>query len=279
MNYELLDILGTGKFGEVWRGAHKSTGEIVAIKKEFTESKCAMIKHEATVLHYLYSRGCKQIPLLYWFGIVQESPSIVMTYYEETLDDYATHTNMSKIICGNFMIQMIRIIKSIHEQSILHRDIKPHNFMLKGGQLFLIDFGLSAVYVDDENRHRPPNPPSTAILGTPKYVSIHIHDGLDPSRRDDLMSIGYIYMYLACGKRLPWENIPYNAEHHRDYDETHILHYKNQERKHRKMWDQVNEYCRIIGPEISQYMEKVYSLKYEDRPEYEVLQSVMHLGE
>jgi serine/threonine protein kinase len=272
MNYELQELLGQGQFGEVWRSVCRKTNEVVAIKKEFPDSPCKMLKHETTVLHYLYLRGCRQIPLVYWFGIHEESPTLVMSYYECSLDQYAGKTNMSKELCNTFMIQMIRILKSIHEQSIIHRDIKPQNFMCKSNdQLCLIDFGLSSVFMDDKLQHHDPKPPIATILGTPKYISVNLHDGLDPSRRDDLISAGYIYIYLACGRHLPWENITYDRDQSALYEENHIMHYKNQERKHRKLWAQMETYCKIIGSEILEYMQNVYSLEYDELPKYNTL--------
>jgi len=271
MNYEFLEKLGEGKFGEVWRGQHKKTGEYVAIKQEFSDAPCKMLKHESIILHYLYMNGCNKIPLIYWYGLHEDLPTLIMTHYDISLEQCPPAITLSKVSCYKIMCQMIRIIQSIHQNHIIHRDIKPQNFMMKGDKLYVIDFGLASVFVDDKNCHHPAKPAISTILGTPKYVSVNIHDGLDPSRRDDLISVGYIYMYLACGLHLPWERIPYNASESEAYEENHILHYKNQERKHRKSWTSMQEYCTIIGKELVEYMRILYSMEYADTPDYNTL--------
>jgi len=283
MNYEILEHIGTGKFGDVWSGFHVRTGEKVAIKRELQNNDYKMLKHEATVLHYLYSQGCRRIPLIYWFGLQEDCPVLIMTHYDITLDEYAKDKNMTKELCNSYTKQMIYLVQCIHNHSILHRDIKPENFMFKGDVLHLIDFGLASVL--DDKDHRKDNisdsPDSESVAkeffnGTPKYASFYIHSGLKASRRDDLISTGYIYMYLSCGRRLPWENIPYHREKEESclYPQNHLLHYKNEERKHRKSWDKIQQYCNIIGSEILEYMSIVYSLKDTDIPNYSKLMSI-----
>lgn len=275
MNYDYIEKLGEGKFGEVWKGQHKRTNEIVSIKIESPDTPNKMLKHETTVLHYLYSNRCKTVPLIYWYGAVDESPTLIMTYYTTTLLQYVEQTRMTKELCNSIMRQMIRSIQAIHKLSILHRDLKPEHFMFHEDQdpksLHLIDFGLSTVFMDEKHEHVAEKPPTTTILGTPKYISVFLHDGLDPCRRDDLISIGYIYMYLACGQSLPWMQIRYQRDKEHptpEYPDHNILHYKNQERKALKSWTQLEKYCTIIGPEILNYMQYLHTLQYLDTPDY-----------
>jgi serine/threonine protein kinase len=283
MKYECLEKLGEGKFGQVWRGKHKWTNEIVSIKIESSDTPYKMLKHETTVLHYLHSQKCTNIPLVYWYETINSCPTLVMTYYSMTLLQYIENITLSKEQCAIIMRQMISIVKSIHQLSILHRDLKPEHFMMyekneNEQSLHLIDFGLSTVFMDDNLEHMVEKPPTTNIIGTPKYISIHLHDGLDPSRRDDLITLGYIYIYLACG-RLPWAQIAYQREKEYpepEYPDWHILHYKNQERKALKSWTQIEQYCKIIGSEIFAYMQYVYSLQYSETPDYTLLLSFFH---
>lgn len=168
------------------------------------------------------------------------------------------------------MIQMIDILDTIHSNSILHRDIKPDNFMLRDNNtsIVLIDFGLSTVYVDDTKKPIPLSKnQSTTILGTPKYVSIHVHAGFDPGRRDDLISIGYIWMSLENNGYLPWENINTNTISDYLYPEIHILHYKNRERARLKSWTVFKEYS--LSTMTRNYLEATYALEYIECPRYE----------
>jgi serine/threonine protein kinase len=271
LQYDISDKLGKGKFGEVWGGINRQTGEKVAIKVESANSPRKMLKHETSILHYLYSQGCNKVPLVYWYGMHEDSPTLIMTCYDITLDEYSKNRTMTKDICNSCAKQMIDLVKSVHSHSILHRDIKPQNFMFKGNELYLIDFGLASS-IDDNSSNKEPKF-NIMFNGTPKYVSVYVHHGLEEARRDDLISIGYIYLYLSCGRRLPWENIPHDREKEDiyQYPQNHILHYKNEERKHRKSWDQLKQYCAIVGNGFLEYMQNLYELEDTATPNYSQL--------
>lgn len=120
--------------------------------------------------------------------------------------NYANYTN--NIL--KYMITMVEIIEKIHDRSVIHRDIKPENFMISQIQtqdydvtkkIHIIDFGLSRIYMKD-GAHIP-NKPNSSIVGTMRYISTHIHEGNVYSRRDDIISILYVIIYLLKGK-LPW---------------------------------------------------------------------------
>ena len=60
--YDVLSEIGRGKFGLVFKGIRKKDQEFVAIKIESAENAHKILKHEAFMIHYLQTRGCKQIP-------------------------------------------------------------------------------------------------------------------------------------------------------------------------------------------------------------------------
>ena len=118
-----------------------------------------------------------------------------------------------------YMITMVEIIEKIHEKGVIHRDIKPENFMIADSKtqtqdhestkkLNIIDFGLSRIYIKD-GAHIP-NKLNSSIVGTMRYISTHIHEGNVYSRRDDIISILYVIIYLLKG-RLPWCGLKKNA--------------------------------------------------------------------
>ena len=55
------------------------------------------------------------------------------------------------------------------------------------------------------NQHIPIKVDKQSILGTPNFISLHVHNKIEPSRRDDMVSLGYIWLNLLLGF-LPWEN-------------------------------------------------------------------------
>ena len=69
--YSISDeILGQGNFGIVLKGQNKKSGINVAIKMGRHNSNINIIKHETTILNYLYANGCRNIPIVYWYQFV-----------------------------------------------------------------------------------------------------------------------------------------------------------------------------------------------------------------
>lgn len=93
---------------------------------------------------------------------------------------------------------------------MLHRDIKPDNFVIgcqedaEVGKNFIriLDFGLSRDYVQSNGRNHIPETQGRELVGTVRYVSIRVHDGVEQSRRDDVEAIGHVLIYFL--KPLPW---------------------------------------------------------------------------
>jgi serine/threonine protein kinase len=160
---------------------------------------------------------------------------------------------------------MIRILYQVHEAGVVHRDIKPQNFMLRDDVVFLIDFGLSSVYVNAEFRgHLPAKPDQEHILGTPKYVSLHVHDGKDASRRDDLISVGYVWLFLLLGGKLPWDSVESSSSSSSSFPSHHIRHDANVERRRQKQ--QLSRV--VLHSPLGKYLEAVYRLEFDERPPY-----------
>ena len=98
---------------------------------------------------------------------------------------------------------MIKRVETLHSKYLLHRDIKPDNFMLdKNKMLCLIDFGLCKRY--DHNGRHIEEKQITSMIGSANFVSLNVHKGVEPSRRDDVVSCIYIILYLFLGGDLPW---------------------------------------------------------------------------
>ena len=104
---------------------------------------------------------------------------------------------------------MIDRIEFVHSKKIIHRDIKPDNFVmgrcLKSHIVYILDFGLSKEYWSFTHKRHIPFIKGKKLTGTARYDSINALSSCEQSRRDDLESIGYIIMYFIRGN-LPWQD-------------------------------------------------------------------------
>lgn len=267
--YIIDSNIGKGQFGSIYKGYHKKTRELVAIKLEKTNSPIKLLKNETTILNYLSNNGSLNIPQVHWYGVFTNVTCLVMTLFEISLYDFIKSKDLSIEQIKKIVIKSIEILENIHHSFVIHRDIKPQNFMIKNGELFIIDFGFSTFYIDDNKNHLPNkenNIENCNIIGTPKYISLNIHNGITPSRRDDLISLGYIFIFLLY-KDLPWDNFPI-FENKNNYEEIHVLHPKNQYIKQLKQIETLKKQENSIHQFIYYYIKYCYSLKYNEEPNY-----------
>jgi hypothetical protein len=250
--YVILNEIGRGKFGIVYKGEHVKHRTPVAIKMEPTTSECNTIKYEATILNYLYNNGCRVIPSVLWYGIYRDYKCLTMDYYNQTIQKYLQYAKTKYVgspidylkLVMKLVTNMVGILEQIHKHQIIHRDIKPDNFMLKGGDLHIIDFGIASAISNMEEIDREPT--RDTVIGSPKYISHFVHQGYEPMYRDDLISVGYCLFDFLLGS-LPWSNISVSAysslanNTQQVYPEIHILHEKNQIRKKWKEWKNIEK--------------------------------------
>ena len=263
--YKILSKIGEGKFGNVYSGLYEKKNENVAIKVENKNAEIKLLKHETAILNYIYGKGSKNTPFVYYYGLYKNHPTLIIPLYDCSIDQWF---KKYKKPMNSWIIKIIDILNVIHDLGVIHRDIKPQNFMIRHESVFLIDFGLSTIFVDNDFKHVPENKTDT-ILGTPKFISIHIHNGYYPSRRDDVISLMYIYLHFQCNEHLIWEDVQEINENN-NYSPMHILHSKNIKRK--KLKEHLQEHFENLENSIEkQIFHYLYRLKYEERPHYQWL--------
>ena len=106
--------------------------------------------------------------------------------------------------------QLLERVQHMHEMHYIHRDIKPDNIMMGLGEhsntVFMIDFGLTRLVIDPKTGKHIPFIGMKNLIGTCRYVSVNSHKGFELSRRDDLITLGYVMINLIKGS-LPWQGI------------------------------------------------------------------------
>jgi len=298
--YVLCNEIGRGQFGIVYKGEHVKHRTPVAIKMEHTNQSLNTIKYETTILNYLYSNGCRVIPAVLWYGIYGDYKCLTMDYYNQTVDQYIALVRtkyagspidyLKQII--KILMNMVNILAEVHKHQIIHRDIKPDNFMLKNGEIHLVDFGIAISVLSTEDINKEPY--RDTIIGSPKYVSYHVHQGYEPMYRDDLISVGYCFFYFT-NNELPWSNIPPldNMGSQTGSSELHLLHEKNLFRKKGKQWSNIeaimHQYIEKWGDNydpqykqvytnIYEYFSLCYGLQIHETPYYDELYRVLQMS-
>jgi len=288
--YAIEKIIGRGSFGVVYKGHHIKTLDCVAIKTEHVDNKMKILKHEAYILNHLYRNGCRCISPIYYYGLCSQHLCLVMNFFHKTLEDYmkehlvydVSAVQENRKLLHKVMTKMLDIIENIHCRNIVHRDLKPPNFMLDShNNIYLIDFGMATTFLSPETgKHIEDNVSSSSsggrelLLGNPLYMSYNLYQGYEPVRRDDLISIGYMYLYFINSK-LPWSHIPASSLCPVIEGETlpilHVNHWKNQYYKQQKCWDSLYNTLLQYDDPIMDYMRYCYRLGFETNPNYQGL--------
>lgn len=238
-NYTLIQPLGQGRFGNVYIAQKKDDKTYIALKLEDMDSEFNTIQHEAYILHKLFKNKVQDIPSLHWYSTDDPWRFLTTTLYEgDCLQDMYDTMEWDEVT--HWFECAVNTVQSIHKAGIVHRDIKPKHFIQEPDKTWkLIDFGLAGLLDTNMNGEVGQN-----IFGTPKYMSIWIHQGYPPTRRDDMMSLVYIFvdLYMKCHHniRLPW--LQPNAYTHElktpsEFNRIHIHHPYNRILKHCKEWD------------------------------------------
>jgi hypothetical protein len=202
--YRVLEVLGAGGMGVVYKAVHRLMERVVALKvinqlltarPGFVERFRREVKAAARLAH----------------------PNIVTAYDAEEAGgthflvmEYVIGTNMDREVARrgplpvreacDLVRQAALGLQHAYERGMVHCDIKPHNLLLTpGGQVKILDFGLARIV--DEGSGEAPSLASGTFVGTPDYVAPE--QARDPGRADiraDIYSLGCTLYHLLSGK-------------------------------------------------------------------------------
>ncbi|QFY13164.1 protein kinase [Nonomuraea phyllanthi] len=198
--YVLLDEIGAGGMGTVWRARHRDTQEIVAVKL----LRDGLAGDQDLVLRFVQERNVMRtlrhpnIVTVRDFVIEGERLALVMDLVEG--GDLRTLLRQRDTLppaeAAQLMAQVADALATAHAAGIVHRDIKPGNVLIDGatGQVRLTDFGVARIV------HGPGLTRTTSIIGTPVYLSPEVADGNAPTPAVDVYALGLILYELLAGR-------------------------------------------------------------------------------
>ncbi|CAF0802552.1 unnamed protein product [Rotaria sp. Silwood1] len=263
--FEILKRLGSGSFGEVFLAKDMTTNLLCAIKTERSDSKHPQLRIEQQI--FLRMENCTGYPSM--IALIEEKGFIIlaMDLLGPSLEDLLNfcQRKFSKKTVLMLIDQAILRIQHMHEQSLIHRDLKPDNFLMgrkqKANILHVIDFGLCKQYRDPITRIHIPLAYGKNLTGTARYASIYTHQGCEQSRRDDLESLIYILIYLSRGE-LPWMGI--KASDKRKKYELIAM---------KKMNITSNELFKNLPKQYKTIYHYIRSLTFNEKPDYVYIRS------
>jgi hypothetical protein len=202
-HYEILEILGVGGFGIVFRAFDEVLERVVAVKvlapqmaatsparKRFLREarSSAQVRHEQIVQVY----AVEEQPL----------PYLVMEFIPgETLQQRLDRTGpLETVEVVQIGRQIAEGLAAAHSKGLIHRDIKPGNILIESGpdlHVKLTDFGLARA-VDDASMTQ-----SGIVAGTPMFMAPEQAKGESLDHRADLFSLGSV-LYTMCSGRPPF---------------------------------------------------------------------------
>ena len=280
-NFVLLHLIGKGSFGQIYISYNMRDNIAVSIKKEIKiPQKVPQLKTESKVYQTLLNINAEDItgakpfnqdevqgvPKFYGVGELTDSYYLIMEFLGPNLLELFEYCGCHKFTISTvclLALQILNRIENIHKHYYIHRDIKPENFLIgmeeKANIIYLIDFGLSKRYKNPKTHQHIPYREGRSLSGTARYVSINMHLGIEQSRRDDLESIGYLFVYFLKGA-LPWQGLKNGNRYNRIME--------------KKLQIPTEILCYGLPEEIIFYLNYCKSLRFEDRPDYDYLRGL-----
>ena len=217
--YELLELIGSGSFGNVFKTKKVNTGEIFAVKilqnSLPLEKDIVTFKREVVAILNLEHKNIIKYLFFNDGEIYKEFPPyLIMEYANEgTLRQFILQKGNS--LLNEELTTMIKDLSQgmkILNEKVIHRDIKPENILIFKNNLKITDFGLSK-FVEEETRTL-----TFKGSGTPLYMSPEAWKNERSTLSMDIYSMGIVFFELATGKN------PYSYLENKSYEDWKNAH-------------------------------------------------------
>ncbi|KAK9717340.1 Suppressor of Sensor Kinase (SLN1) [Basidiobolus ranarum] len=211
-------FIGGGTFGSVYLAINLDSGDLMAVKEvRFTDSSSLTALHKSIKEEMSIMERLDHPNIVKYFGLEvhRDKVYIFMEYCQGgSLADLLEHgriedENVAKV----YTLQMLHGLEYLHENSIVHRDVKPDNILLDhNGLIKFVDFGAAKVIArNQKTMGRATNNQQmkvNSLTGTPMYMAPEVITGGDRGRQgsQDIWSLGCCILEMTTGRR-PWSNL------------------------------------------------------------------------
>ena len=202
--YELLEPIGKGAMGSVYKAKHIASGRPAAVKILSAEmsSRSDLVARFERESVALSSFRHPNVVAIFDSGSVSNIHYFCMEYVEgTTLRRFLKNGPLPLKQAIAFVRQILLGLKAAHDRGIIHRDLKPENVLVENNleRLVLVDFGLAGLLNEATNPH-PNLTRSKVTMGTVNYMAPEQHiDAKRVDGRSDLYSVGVLLYECILG--------------------------------------------------------------------------------
>ncbi len=212
LHYQLLEKLGAGGMGEVYKAQDTRLNRIVAIKILPAGLSADADRRRRFLQEAQAASGLNHPNIITIYDIVSDgdAQNLVMEYVPgKTLGELVQAGGLPVLLALQYSTQMADALSTAHAAGIIHRDLKPANVMVTPtGLVKILDFGLAkltdsgpASQFDMQTTAAEPLTREGAIIGTASYMSPEQAEGKRVDARSDIFSFGSVLYEMVTGRR------------------------------------------------------------------------------
>jgi casein kinase 1 len=262
--------LGGGAFGKIYSCINNKTKELYACKIEKPDIESPQLSNEYKILNIL--KNYPFFPKCYKFCSSPHGHLLILDHLGPNLGFIMSKLPNQKYSMKStlmIMTQCLERLKEIHEKGIIHRDMKPENFVIgykgKEKNIYLIDFGLSKSTIGEKKNLNLLNiKKEKIVIGTVRYISLNTHLGNEQYKKDDLESLAYIMIYFIKGE-LPWQNIKAKSRKEK-YSKIYQIKKKTVPK----------ELTNYLPEEMKTFLNYILNLNVKQKPDYAKLNNLIN---